>query len=330
MLIEIVRDLAELTVETRHLQIGDAELAEGKRRMPLGMSLRELDFRISRVEAWQRDAVTAEESESEHPLAMADEIMKNYKEPDWLFVQRTVDAAPLYIQLRNEKLTAESVEKFRRLNPAQGVNAEVARETARDLVTFETDPAPWLSDEFRAKLEDVEPLPLAEAERINLDHLELRLVKSVVVLQSNLAAIVKATEIESAELRDEASKLAEHAGVLRGAMLAIVDHLKEGIKSCRFIRSPMIDRPGEEKITGVTVEPIQWERIQQALDFAMKALDGKPTVAAGASQALRDIRETLQPGPDKPPAADLISEALRLCDAALMPRVQLEPEGEDS
>lgn len=290
-LIEVVRDVAELAVETRHLQIGDAEIAEGKKLIPPGMSIRELDARVSRVEAWQRQAVFAEEAGSEHPLAMADEIMKNYKGPDWL-------------------------------------HDEASRDTAHDLVTFETVPAPHMSKDFRAKLEGVEPIPLAKVELINLDHLELRLVKSVVVLQENLAAVVAATEVEGEEL-----------SVLRGAMFAIVDHLKEGVSKCRFEKTKVQEPPvtlfgrevvTEEQITGLTIEPIQWERIQQALDFAMKALDGKPTVASGATQTLRDIRRVLEPGPDKPPSADLISEVLRLCDAALMPKVRIEDETKKS
>ncbi len=206
-------------------------------------------------------------------------------------------------------------------------SAKEAREMARDYVTFKTDPAPHLSRKMQARLEGVLPLPLSEAasrfRKLNegntatypeLAEEWLRLIKSAFLLQSQLAAVVTATADEGEQL-----------SVFGGALKAIIDHLQEGVERCRYVNSPKIDnKSGTQKIIGVTIAPIQWERIQQALGFARSALKGKPFVGYGATETIRLIRDMLKN--EEMNQEQKLRRVMEFCDDALKPEISIEQD----
>ncbi len=290
-LIGLVSEVAALAVETRDLQVGGGVV-------PKELSIRSLFERLEKlVELGTKAGLWSE------PLDGINAVVNRHYPP-------------------------------RKIS----VGANAARESAHDLVTFETDPAPHLSKEMQARLEGVIPLPLSEAalrfRKLNegskalsfsvsssntitypgLAEEWLRLIKSAFLLQSQLAAVVTATEDEGEQL-----------SVFGGSLQAIVDHLQEGVEKCRYVNSPKIDnKPGTQKIIGVTVEPIQWERINQALGFARNALKGKAFVGYGATETIRLIRDMLKN--EEMNQEQKLRRARELCDNALKPKISIEQD----
>lgn len=117
----------------------------------------------------------------------------------------------------------------------------------------------------------------------------------------------------------------EQLSVFGGALKAIIDHLQEGVERCRYVNSPKIDnKSGTQKIIGVTIAPIQWERIQQALGFARSALKGKPFVGYGATETIRLIRDMLKN--EEMNQEQKLRRVMEFCDDALKPEISIEQD----